>query len=173
MARDTPKVWKRTPKRLQTAISGHAAEKAREIRARYGPTIDQAVLARVLGDRKSIRYPVRIEFGSKDIEAGLFAVTKPISEDPEEGYVITLHEHFRNQPQAIAALALYQSVIVNYGDLASAADGEIFGAGVLGMERDDYYTWICELTDSIAESGEADSCREIHSGLNTAAQDPP
>ncbi len=153
MARDTPKVWKRTPKRLQTAISGHAAEKAHEIRARYGPTIDNAVLARILDDRKSIRYPVRIEFGSEGIEPGLFAITESISDDPEEGYVITLHEHFRNQPEAIPALVLYQSVIVNYGDLAGAADGEIFGAGVLGMERDDYYALICRLADSIAERG--------------------
>ena len=145
------KVWKRVPKRLQTAVSAHAAEKARQIREAYGPDINYATLLRILEDRKSIRYPARIAFASQRIDPGLFAVTEPVSKSPEDGYVITVHEHFRDRPDALPALVLYQAVIVNYGDLASAADGEIFGAGVLGMGRDEYYELICELADSIPE----------------------
>jgi hypothetical protein len=108
-------------------------------------------LLRILGDRKSIRYPVEIRFVSAGIEPGLFGRTEQVSDDPSAGYVISLHKSFRDRPDAIPALVLYQSVLVNYGDLATAIDAELFGAGVLGMDRDDYYALIADLTDSLWE----------------------
>jgi len=145
----TKKVKKRAGKVIQGAVSEHAAEKARQIHTRYGPRIDYQVLLRILEDRRSVRYPVTIEFTSDGIETGLFANTEPVSEDLSEGYVISVHECFRDREDVLPALVLYQSVIVNYGDLATAADAEIFGAGVLGMDRDEYYALMCDLNDSI------------------------
>ncbi len=144
------KKWKRTPKRLQGFIAEHAAEKALQIRKKYGPQIDYHVLQSVLEDPKCTRYPVTIKFDSSRIEPGLFALTEPVDDDhPEEGYVITLHEGFSEREDVLPALVLYQLVIVNYEDLSSAADAEIFGSGVLDMDRDDYYKLICDVTDSI------------------------
>jgi len=45
---------------------------------------------------------------------------------------------------------LYQLVVVNYGEFASADDAEIFGAAVLGLSKEDYYQGVCELADQIA-----------------------
>jgi len=149
MERPKKKVKKRAGKRIHGAVTIHAEEKAKEIRERYGPDIDYPVMLQILDDRKSIRNPVEIRFSSIAIEPGLFAITEPVSEDPADGYSITLHESFRNQPEVLPALILYQAVIVNYGDLATAIDAEVFGAGVLGMARDDYYALIVELTDSV------------------------
>ena len=134
---------------IHSAVSEHAAEKAKEIHEKYGPVIDYPVLLRILEDRKSIRYPIEIRFVSDGVEPGLFGLTELASKDPSDGYIISLHSHFRDRLEAIPALILYQSVVVNYGDLATAMDAEIFGAGVLGMERDDYYALVADLTDSL------------------------
>ena len=149
MDRAKKKVKKRAGKRIHGAVTVHAEEKAKEIWEKYGPEIDYPVLLRILEDRKSIRNPVTIRFSSAAIEPGLFAFTEPVSENPADGYSITLHESFRERQEVLPALILYQAVIVNYGDLATAIDAEVFGAGVLGMERDDYYALIVELTDSV------------------------
>ncbi|MEA3290898.1 MAG: hypothetical protein U9Q71_01080 [Pseudomonadota bacterium] len=133
-------------------VSRHAAEKAEDIRARYGPNIDYPILLRILDDRKSIRFPVEIRFVSDGIEPGLFGKTEPVSDNPSDGYVISLHEHFRDRPDVLPALILYQLVLVNYGDLATALDAELFGAGVLGMDQDEYYALISDLTDSLWQS---------------------
>ena len=146
---NTRKVKKRAGKVIHSAVSEHAAEKAKQIRAKYGPTINYQVLLGILEDRKSIRHPVKIAFTSKGIEPGMFAKTEPVSEDPTEGYTVFLHEQFRDREEVLPALILYQTVIANYGDLATAIDAEIFGAGVLGMDRDEYYELICESADSI------------------------
>ena len=146
---NTRKVKKRAGTVIHGAVSEHAAEKAKQIRAKYGPTINYQVLLGILGDRESIRHPVKIEFTSKEIEPGMFAKTESVSEDPTEGYTVFLHEQFRYREEVLPALILYQTVIANYGDLATAIDAEIFGAGVLGMDRDEYYELICESADSI------------------------
>ena len=144
---ETPK--KRAGKVIHGAVSLHASEKAKEIRARYGPHIDYPVLLAILEDRKSVRYPVQIRFVSEGIKPGMFARTDPISDDPEEGYVISLHSAFEERHDILPALILYQLVLINYDDLATANDAEIFGSTVLGMDRDAYYEQIVALTDSL------------------------
>lgn len=140
---------KRAGKVIHSAVSKHAIEKAAEIRARYGPVIDYPTVLRILEDRRCIRYPVEIRFVSDGIEPGLFAKTEAASEDPADGYVISLHRRLEDRPEVLPALILYQSVLVNYGDLATAADAELFGSGILGLERDTYYAQIVDLTDTL------------------------
>jgi hypothetical protein len=45
---------------------------------------------------------------------------------------------------------LYQLVLVNYGEFASADDAETFGAHALGLAKDDYYQALCRLADEIS-----------------------
>ncbi len=149
MEQNRHKPKKRAGKVIHGAVSQHALTKAEEIRARYGPTIDYATVLRMLEDRNSIRYPCRIEFVSDGIEPGLFGKTEPVSEDPEDGYVLSLHAGFKDQTDILPALVLYQSVLVNYGDLATADDAELFGSTVLGLDRDAYYAQIVDLTDQL------------------------
>ena len=149
MEQTPTKPKKRVGKVIHSAVSKHAIEKAADIRARYGPVIDFPTELRILEDRRCIRYPVEIRFVSEGIEPGLFAKTEAISDDPADGYVISLHQHFKDRPEVLPALILYQSVLVNYGDIATAADAELFGSGILGLDRDAYYTQIADLTDSL------------------------
>ena len=54
----------------------------------------------------------------------------------------------------MAALVLYQLILVNYGEFASADDAETFGASAPGISRDEYYATICEMAGQIgAETG--------------------
>ncbi len=149
MEQTPTKPKKRVGKVIHSAVSKHAIEKAADIRARYGPVIDFPTVLRILEDRRCIRYPVEIRFVSEGIEPGLFAKTEANSDDPADGYVISLHLHFKDRPEALPALILYQSVLINYGDIATAADAELFGSGVLGLDRDAYYAQIADLTDSV------------------------
>ncbi|MES9899656.1 MAG: hypothetical protein ABW148_11610 [Sedimenticola sp.] len=143
------KVKKRPGKVIHSAVSKHVIEKASQIRSLYGPVIDYPTVLRILEDRRCIRYPVRIEFVSDGIEPGLFAKTEAVSEAPDDGYVISLHSYFEDRTDLLPALILYQSVLVNYGDLATAVDAELFGSGILDIERDAYYEQIVALTDAL------------------------
>lgn len=53
------------------------------------------------------------------------------------------------QLDRVPLLVLYQLVLVNYGEFASAEDAECFGAAALGMAREEYYQGLCELADQI------------------------
>ena len=142
------KVKKRAGKVIHGMVSKHAAEKAKQIRTQYGPNIDYSTLLSILDDRKSVRYPVEIVFTMEGVEQGMFGRADPVSgEEPCKGYRIFLHERLQGSEELLPALVLYQVVSANYGDLATAIDAEIFGAGVLGMERDEYYELICETVD--------------------------
>jgi len=75
------KIKKRAGKAIHSAVSMHAMERAKDIRARYGPDIDYPSVLSIIQDRKSTRYPVQIRFVSKGIEPGMFAKTELVSED--------------------------------------------------------------------------------------------
>ncbi|MES9939469.1 MAG: hypothetical protein ABW104_15520 [Candidatus Thiodiazotropha sp. 6PLUC2] len=149
MTDQKPKVKKRAGKVVHSAVSLHAREKAEEIRERYDRVIDYQSVLDMLEDRKSVRYPVKLMFVSEGIEPGMFARTEPVSENPEDGYTIMVHNYFENRHDDLPLLILYQLVLVNYGDLATANDAEIFGATILGMNRETYYERIAALVDSI------------------------
>ena len=149
MEQKKKKVKKRAGKVIHSAVTAHVTDKAKEIRKLYGPEIDYEVIQRMLEDRRCIRYPVKIRFVSDGLEPGMFATTDPVSENPDDGYVMSLHRYFEDQPEVLPALILYQAVLVNYGDLATAIDAEIFGSGILGMDRDAYYKRIVALTDAL------------------------
>lgn len=65
-------------------------------------------------------------------------------------FVLHLHPYFQDRPADAIALALYQLVLVNYGDFASPVEAESFGAAVLGMDRETYYRRVCQLADELA-----------------------
>lgn len=143
------KVKKRAGKVIHSMVAQHAIDKAKEIRARYGPVIDYPTVLRILEDRRCIRYPLKVQFVTEGIEPGMFGKTEPVSEDLDEGYVVSLHQAFEDRPDVLPALILYQSVLANYGDLATADDAEIFGSSVLDMEREAFYAQIVDLTDTL------------------------
>ena len=76
---------------------------------------------------------------------------------PEDGFTIYVHPIFALDPDRVPYLVLYQLVQVNYGDFATAADAETFGAQVLGLTQEVYYQSLCEMADQLPE-GASSTC---------------
>ena len=138
------------------SLNGHVAAKGTEIHSKYGPSIGWCELLLILDDRDCVRYPCEISFDEGILEPGEFAHPMPKGENPEDGFTIYVHPVFRLQLQVIPQLVLYQLVLVNYGEFASADDAETFGAAALGIDKDDYYNTLCGLAQEAGgEAGEA------------------
>lgn len=132
------------------ALLHHAVEKALALEAKYGHFIDYEMILKILQDKDFVRYPTRLEFNSQPIDKGFFAVVDAVSdEDPSQGYVIYIHEHFKNRLGDVPAIVLYQLVAINYGVIATNEEAEIFGATALGLKQDEYYQLMCSLADQV------------------------
>jgi hypothetical protein len=127
------------------SLNAHAAAKGAELREKYGPRIGWQELGRILQDRACVRYPCEIVFDASPLIPGEFAHPMPKGEKPEDGFTLAVHPFFRTQLERVPHLALYQLVLVNYGEFASADDAETFGAAALGICKDEYYQALCEL----------------------------
>lgn len=131
------------------SLASHAEEKGRQLNGKYGPHIGWAELRRILEDRSLVRYPCEIVFDASGLLEGEFAHPIPNSERPEDGFKLHIHPLFMMQLDQVPLLVLYQLVLVNYGEFASAEDAESFGAAALGIDKEEYYQALCELADQV------------------------
>lgn len=131
------------------SLASHAEEKGRQLHEKYGPHIGWSELRKILEDRSLVRYPCEIVFDASGLLEGEFAHPLPNSKRPEDGFKLHIHPLFMTQLDRVPLLVLYQLVLVNYGEFASAEDAECFGAAALGMAREEYYQGLCELADQI------------------------
>jgi hypothetical protein len=131
-------------------LNAHLAFKGVELREKYRPHLGWEALLRVLEDRTCVRYPCEIRFDAGSLLAGEFAHPVAKGEVPEDGFTICVHPVFQNQLDSVPWLVLYQLVLVNYGEFASAEDAETFGSTALGISKDEYYEALCELADQVS-----------------------
>jgi hypothetical protein len=141
-----------TAQDTRTALHEHAARRAAEARAAYGPVIDYATVLRMLDDRAVVRYPTTIAFDASPLEPGEFAHAERNQDGAEAGYCLCVHPTFKHREDVLPLLIAYHLVRINYGDVATHEDAEVFGAALLGMEVDDYYERLCTLADAISAS---------------------
>jgi len=140
---------KLTAENAKESLAAHVAAKGAEINGKYGPHIGWNELLLILEDRACVRYPCEIVFDAGPLLPGEFA--HPIAKGgcPEDGFTMFVHPFFRTQADRLPYLVFYQLVLVNYGEFASPADAETFGASALGLSREDYYQALCEMADQI------------------------
>ena len=131
------------------SLNEHVAARGREIHGKYGPHIGWQELRQILEDRACVRYPCEIIFDAGPLEPGEFAHPIAKGERPKDGFTMYVHPFFLTQLPQVPYLVLYQLVVVNYGEFASADDAEMFGAAALGISRDEYYHAICEIADQL------------------------
>ena len=131
------------------ALREHVLEKALLARQRYGPRIDAEAMTRVLADRDIVRFPTTMRFDARPLMAGEFACPVPLGDRPADGYDLVIHSHFAERPEALPLIAAYHVVAINYLDVATNVEAELFGAALLGMEVDEYYRRVCELADEL------------------------
>ncbi|MCP3687644.1 MAG: hypothetical protein GY784_04445 [Gammaproteobacteria bacterium] len=154
-----------TPEEQREAMNLHLRHKAQEIIEKYGPNITFKMLQEILQDPRFVRYPVNIIYDSTRIESGLFITTEVILADPnrqpddddeyikqaDRHYDFIVHEHFKGHPEKLTPLIMYHLPTVNYGDIATYEDAEVFASALLQMQQDDYYQLVCDLVDEIPE----------------------
>jgi hypothetical protein len=135
------------------SLNEHVAARGREIHEKYGPQLGWQELRQILEDRACVRYSCEIVFDANPLEPGEFAHPVTKGERPEDGFTMHVHPLFMTQLDCVPGLVLYQLVLVNYGEFASADDAETFGAAALGISRDEYYATLCEMADEIGGCG--------------------
>ena len=131
------------------ALKAHVVEKAQLARQRYGPDLDEAALRALLEDRDLVCYPTELVLDSDPLQEGEFAIALPAEGDGPRSYRIHVHEHFARRPQDWPALVAYHLPTVNYADLVTHEEAELFGATLLGMEVEAYYELVCALADEL------------------------
>ncbi len=150
---------------LRESMNLHLRQRAQEAIDKYGK-LTYTVLQRILQDRKFVRYPVSLIFDSTQIEPGLFAKTEmrlldgerqPHEDDDyrkqvDRSFDLILHEQFEGEPDKLLPLILYHLPAVNYGDIATFEDSEVFGSAMMQIPPDEYYQLVCELADTLPSS---------------------
>jgi len=131
------------------ALREHVVERARLARSRYGPAIDAQTMEKILQDPDVVRFPTRIVFDAEALVPGEFAFARPVGKSARDGFEICIHTHFEDRPELIPLLAAYHVPSINYLDVATRHEAELFGAALLGLDVEDYYTKLCELADAI------------------------
>jgi hypothetical protein len=139
-----------TAEDARQSLNEHVAARGREIHKKYGPHIGWRELQQILADSTCVRYPCEIVFDAGPLKPGEFALPVARGERPEDGFAMHVHPIFMTQLECVPGLVLYQLVLVNYGEFASADDAETFGAAVLGLSQLEYYHALCELADQLA-----------------------
>ncbi len=131
------------------ALRDHVVDTARRARQRYGGRIDYATIRRMLGDEQVVRYPVDLRFDADPLEPGEFAYVEPLGTHPAQGFVLYVHPRFRDREELLPLLIAYHLVRVNYGQVATHEEAELFGSTLLGLDRDAYYQKLCDAADEI------------------------
>jgi hypothetical protein len=142
-----------TAEDAKQSLNAHVAAKGAEIFEKYGPEIGWKQLLKILEDRTAVRYPCEVAFDAALLQPGEIAYPVPKGAFPEEGFNMCVHPCFMTQLQLVPYIVLYQLVLVNYGDFASADDAETFGAASLGVGKEEYYQRLCQLADEVGEAG--------------------
>jgi hypothetical protein len=144
-----------TEQRGRRAFRSHLVHRAAAARARYGPAIDTAAFLGILTDRDFVRYPVTIRFdqpSSPELRHGELARDVPLGENPRDGFVLLLHPALTRHGALWPAVLACHIASINYGHIVDPEDCDLFGATLLGLPIEDYYTFTSDVADSIFPS---------------------
>jgi len=136
------------------ALHEHVVETATAARRTYGDDLTgDGRLLELLEDRQVVRYPTELCFDGGPLRPGEFAHAQPLGERPADGFRLYVHPCFENRKDILPRLVVYHIVRINYGEIASHEDAELFGATLLGLDVEEYYRSLCDLADSLPDAG--------------------
>lgn len=128
------------------ALRDHIREKALVALSRHSAPFDNNTAVRLTSDRDIVRYPTQLVYDGAPLEPGEFAFLSPKGDDPIDGFVIYLRPDLADRPTDALRAVLYQIVRINYGDIATSSEAELFGSTAMGESVDDYYNALCQLS---------------------------
>ena len=133
----------------QSSLREHIVMKATQARLLRGGLLDRAVMMQVLNDRTVVRYPIGVRFDAQPLCDGEFACLEALGVHPSDGFCLFIHPAFTDADELLPLLIAYYIPSVNYGEIASHSEAELFGATLLGFTVDEYYALLCRAADSL------------------------
>ena len=134
------------------ALRDHVVEKALDARRRY-PNLDgEAVISAFLNDKECVRFATELSFDATCLQDGEFAWAGQKGDGPSDGYRLHVHPRFRNDP-ILPRLIAYHVARINYGDIVTSEEAELYGSALLGLSVEDYYQSLCQAADSLSGCG--------------------
>ena len=131
------------------ALRAHIVSKAQEARATHGPDIEGPRLEALLADDTHLRFPTRLLFEAEGLLPGEFAFARARGDKPSDGYDLLVHPALEERPRDAALAAAYHIVTINYLDVATSTEAELYGAALHGLTVDEYYRELCRIADEL------------------------
>ena len=132
------------------SLRAHVVQTALAARAAHGPDIDLEATLRLLKDGRFVRYPVRVTYDADALGDDEFAWMRQDDEHPRDGFTLIIHPRFAERRRILPLLIAYHLVVVNYGEIVTHEEAELFGATLLGLDQEDYYQTLCLAADSVS-----------------------
>lgn len=151
------------------ALQGHLAERAFKARENYPDLTEEGALRRLLADPEVVRFPTALIFDTEFLIPGEFAHAEPRGETASDGFVLVVHPHFKERPEDLPYLVAYHIPSINYLDVATHREAELFGAILLGMEKEAYYKKVCDLADELGPVPGAEFLNETGPGPDSGS----
>ncbi len=136
----------------QQSLRDHVATKAREARALSGRPIGRAQIMQLLNERTVVRYPVGVRFDSEPLSRGEFACLEALGAHPSDGFCLFVHPMFESADLDLPLLVAYYIPSVNYGEIVSHVEAELYGSTLLNLDIEEYYARICAAADAVEAS---------------------
>lgn len=139
-----------TAEEAQQSLRDHVVAKATDARLRRAGCIDRDEMMRLLEDRAVVRYPLGVRFDAEPLLSGEFACLESLGDHPSDGFCLYIHPMFQGVDDLIPLLIAYYIPSVNYGEVASHVEAELFGATLLGIDVEEYYKILCSVADTVS-----------------------
>lgn len=143
------KKHKATVEEAENSLNEHVKNKALEARKNYLDELDKGIFENYLKDSNCVRFPVQIVYSIEGLQSGEFAYPQQNSEKASDGYTLFVHPKFEHRKDLLPLIVAYHMVVVNYGDIVTNEQAELYGATLLNMPADVYYQKLCEIADSL------------------------
>jgi len=131
------------------ALLDHVTRKAFEAREKVGGQVTRDAMLKLLDDRTVVRYPLGVRFDAQPLQDGEFACLESLGGHPSDGFCLFIHPMFEPVDDLIPFLIAYYIPSVNYGEVASHVEAEVFGSTLVGVDREEYYKILCSVADSV------------------------
>lgn len=133
---------------LDALLKDHADQAAERARAVLDAPLDAFNLSRFLLEEGCLRYPTEIVFSDEGVDPNQFAET--FFDEGENGRVCRLHIHprFEGYDHYLPYFVAYMGPVINYGHIAKPELCERYGAYLLGLDADAFYTQLCDIMDN-------------------------
>lgn len=131
------------------ALKGHVVEKALAGSQRYGSPPDLPNFREMLRDGDIVRHPTELVFDSSALLEGEPAIALMNEGPGPRSFRLVVHEKYEGRDEDVVLLAAYHIPSINYLDIVTYEEAELFGSVLHGVDADTYYTRVCELADEL------------------------